>query len=587
MKFWLSLTLLSLISCSTMVFQDSERSPAQTSQSWTQWSGDIHNNHNMTPDYPVLDRSNVSRLKTKWIATTDTSVISTPTSMKGMVYFNDMSKIALSGLFTGGSLYAVEAKTGKKIWSNKVRSYTGHSLRDFSRSSPALSGDMLYIGDSINNAKFIVRGLTTFKGLPGSSVMGINRLTGKMIWKTEVESHFASRITMSPIVYDGKVIVGVASQESEIPGVKGKFYKCCTFKGSIVALDAKTGKILWKTYTIDQSLIDFSGAPVWGSSPPVDTKRKRIYIGTGNNYHNPRKLLVCYNLARTLENIPPEEAIKKCAKEFDSPKNRFDSVIALDINSGKIIWSKKTSMHDAWNVGCGSPFNPKLPKRNEKICPNPEGIDSDFGQAPMFIPANKNDLGYDVLAIGQKNGMFWLLQAETGKVIWKRQVGPGGKLGGHQWGSATDGKSLFYQTTNFEHRPVVLTAGQWKGQTTNGGYWGALDLKTGKDLWQTPDPSAVLPLKGEGINHFLWGKNLGRGFFASAMGPLTYYNELLFVGSLAGEMLALDSLNGKILWSQRVKGSVVGAPSIVNETLFWGTGYHMGFDDNKVYAIGL
>jgi polyvinyl alcohol dehydrogenase (cytochrome) len=581
----LVLIVLSCTSISTV--PSAERSPARVGQDWPQWSGDIHNNHNLTTENPLLNRTNVKNLKVKWSTDSGSSVVSTPTFKKEVLYFNEISKIGVGGLFKGGNLHAVNAQDGKEIWSHKVQDYTGHSIRDFSRSSPAISGDMLFIGDSVNNLKFIAHSTIGFKGLPGSTMMGINRLTGKLLWKTEVETHFASRITMSPIVIGDKVIVGVSSMESEIPAVKGPFYKCCNFRGSVVALSATSGKILWKTRTIDDSLTDFSGAPVWGSSPPVDEKRNRIYVGSGNNYHNPKELIVCYQEVMKKENLPSSEAIKKCAKEKDSPKNRFDSIIALDITSGKIIWTKKTSIQDAWNVGCGSPFNHKFPIRTERICPNPEGLDSDFAQAPMFIPAEKNELGFDILAVGQKNGVFWVIEAESGKTVWTRQVGPGGKLGGHQWGSATDGKKIYYQTTNLEHKLVKLDAGYSKGKAVNGGFWGAVDIKTGSDVWQTPDPSSEFPLKGEGINHIIYGKNLGRGFFASAMGPLTFYNQMLFVGSVSGEMLALDSSDGKILWSFMAKGSVVGAPSVVNDTLYWGTGYHMGLEGNKVYAFGL
>ena len=106
-------------------------------------------------------------------------------------------------------------------------------------------------------------------------------------------------------------------------------------------------------------------------------------------------------------------------------------------------------------------------------------------------------------------------------------------------------------------------------------------------LIQTPVPSLKYPLKGEGINHFLYGMNLGRGYFASAMGALTYYNELIFAGAVSGEMLAMDAHTGKILWTYNAKGSVVGAPAIVNDTVYWGTGYHMGHEGNTVYAFGL
>lgn len=557
---------------------------AFAADTWPQWSGDRWNHHNLTPATPRLSAQNVHLLKPSWVIETSSSVVETPTVADNTVYFTDIAKISVVGLFSGGYLYSADATTGHVKWSEKIGTYTKSGLRNFSRSSPAISGDKIVIGDSLNNLKFIARSLGAYVNMKGTSVLAINRHTGKLLWKTEVESHFASRITMSPVIYNNQVIVGVSSIESEIPAVRRQLYACCTFKGSLVSLDLNTGKILWKTKTISENLKEFSGAPVWGNSPPIDVKRNRIYIGTGNNYNPPKAMLACYINEKKLNQLPEEAIVKKCAAAHDSEENLFDSLIAIDLATGKIIWSRKTLVYDSWNVGCGSKFT-SFPPRSERICPKPEGMDGDFAQAPMLI---KNPItGEDVLVAGQKNGMFWSLRAEDGKVLWSKQIGPGGKLGGHQWGSATDGKTIFYQTTNLEHNEVTMEVGLFKGQKIKGGYWGALNLQNGELLWQTPDPSTKFPLLGEKINHLIYGKNLGRGYFAAAMGPLTYYNGMIFAGSLTGEMLALDSSSGKILWSFKAKGSVVSAPSIVNDQLFWGAGYHLGFEDNKLYSFSL
>lgn len=550
---------------------------------WPQWSGDLRNNHNLTPENPILSRKNVSSLKPVWKTSVRTSVIATPTVADGKVYFTDIAKIGAEGLFDGGRLYAADASTGVINWKKDVGTYTGSGIRNFSRSSPAIDGDLLVIGDSLNNMKFLVRLLTHRTKIPGTALIAVNRHTGKLVWKTVIETHFASRITMSPVIYEGKVFVGVSSIESEIPGVRGESYKCCNFKGSFVAVDLKSGKLLWKTPMISGTGIANSGVPVWGSSPPIDIKRNRIYIGTGNNYHVTKAFRDCYKKEKVTTPSEEEIVVRKCAEKHDSSENRFDSLVALDMNSGTIHWSLKTSIYDSWNVGCGSKFS-QLPRRNEKICPRPEGADGDFAQAPMLITTDK---GEDILVAGQKNGMFWAVRAEDGRVLWKKQVGPGGKLGGHQWGSATDGKLVYYQTTNLEHKEIVLEAGPEKGKKIFGGLWGALAAETGEIVWQTADPDTIYPLEGEGINHWIYGNNLGRGYFAAPMGPLTYYNEMIFAGSFSGLMVALDARDGKILWTHRAKGSVVGAPSIVNDQLFWGSGYHLGVQDNTLWSFGL
>ena len=107
--------LFCLISLSACAGIGTDRSPSSASEKWTQWSGDIHNNHNMTPASPVINRQNVASLKTEWTFAADSNVIATPTSVKGMIYFNDSSNILVSGLFTCGSLYAVNSDTGAVI----------------------------------------------------------------------------------------------------------------------------------------------------------------------------------------------------------------------------------------------------------------------------------------------------------------------------------------------------------------------------------------------------------------------------------------------------------------------------------------
>ena len=551
-----------------------------TAGEWLQWSGDLHNHHNLTPANPKLSLENVNKLDVLWEFKSKNSVVATPTVKDGLIYFTDIAKANLLGIFSTGRLYAVDAKTGQKVWSNKISDYNKVGVRNFSRSSPAIAGDLLIIGDSLNNTKFIVKALTSFKNIPGTSLMAINRHTGKLVWRTIIDSHFASRTTMSPIVYGQQIFVGVSSIESEIPAIRKASYPCCTFKGSLVSLDLATGRILWKTPMIDPGL-EHAGAPVWGNSPPIDVKRGRIYIGTGNNYQATTEMRQCMLNAQSQPDYVEAKAILDCGMKTDVATNRFDSIVALDFKTGRIIWTRKTMYYDAWNVGCGSSFS-SFPAPN-KACPKPQGIDADFGQAPMFIQTGKGDL----VVAGQKNGRFWALNAEDGSVAWLHQIGPRGKLGGHQWGSATDGKRIYFQVTNMEHEEITLSVGLYKGLTVRSGYWGALSVDTGEVLWETPDPDYIYPLKGEGLSHIVFGSDLGRGYFAAPMGPITYYNKMLFAGSMSQKFYALNAQTGEIIWSKSVKGSVGSAPSIVDDVLYWGTGYHLGFAGNSVYALSL
>ena len=554
---------------------------------WPQWSGDLQNHHDATTPATRLNVTNVSTLAPVWKFNAKNSISDTPTVDGDSVYFNSLAKTNLLGLFSKGQLFALNKNTGKKIWSQSINHYTGSNLRNFSRSSPAISGDTLVIGDSINNLKYAAQTilLNKFK-TQGSTVIAVNKNTGEKIWSTVIEKHYASRITMSPVIFEGRVYVGVSSLESELPGVPiaGNHYKCCNFKGSLVALDLASGNIVWKTLTIDPDLTEFAGAPVWGGSPPIDPIKRRIYIGTGNNYQATEKFNNCLQQKTNPSARVTTEIVNECALLSDHERNRFDSIIALDLDTGEIVWTKKTLLYDAWNAGCGADFI-KFPPKNLKLCPPVVGVDGDFAQAPMLISIKGSEK--KILVVGQKNGMIWSLDADSGAVIWSKQVGPGGKLGGHQWGSATDGRRAFFQTTNMEHRSVNLLLADGSQKTTQGGFWTALDVITGRILWQQEDPNSNLPLKGEGINHILYGSNLGRGFFAAAMGPLTYINGILFAGSLAGEIFALDANDGRILWSYKTIGSVVSAPSIVQDQLFWGVGYHLGLPGSELISFKL
>jgi polyvinyl alcohol dehydrogenase (cytochrome) len=197
--------------------------------------------------------------------------------------------------------------------------------------------------------------------------------------------------------------------------------------------------------------------------------------------------------------------------------------------------------------------------------------------------------GRQLLAAGQKSGTFWAFDpANNGKVVWATPVGPGGNLGGMEFGAATDGQRIYTSLTNFQHTPFVLTAGAQAGTQVNGGIWAALDAETGKLLWQTPDPSSFRPMKGL-LFSLYWGAGLGPGYFGVAMGPVTAVNGLVFAGSMdpEGHMYAIDGSTGAIRWSFASGGSVMSAPAVVDGMLFWGSGYDRGFNNNRFYAFSL
>jgi polyvinyl alcohol dehydrogenase (cytochrome) len=162
----------------------------------------------------------------------------------------------------------------------------------------------------------------------GAHVFAVDRRTGNLLWKTRVHDHLAAIVTSSPIVHDNVAYVGVAAKEEGL--ASSPSYVCCTFRGAVVALDVRTGAILWKTYTVpsnnggsDSNLPgSYSGNGVWGSSPVVDTRRGLLYVGTANNFSAPPG--VC---------LTPEET----GCEESPADNHFDAIMALQLSSGEIV----------------------------------------------------------------------------------------------------------------------------------------------------------------------------------------------------------------------------------------------------------
>ncbi|WP_176736989.1 outer membrane protein assembly factor BamB family protein [Oligoflexus tunisiensis] len=528
---------------------------------WPFWGYDISNSK-----FPAAEKTispvSVKNLQTEWVFEARSSVYVFPTIQDHWLYFTDYPLFSVSSVINpkedGGWLYALDRHTGEKIWEQSIYSYSGSKANIVSRSSPAIFEDMLIIGDAVN-----VRTAAQAFHEARASMYGIDRFTGKLLWKTVVEEHPAAQITQSPVVHDGVVYVGVSSIELAIPGALGPLYACCSFRGSMLALDARTGRILWKTYTVpdNQGRTDqFSGGSIWGSSPSIDPERGLVYVATGNNYDAPQALKSCLQKA---DNDPARE--ERCYEEHEPKDNYFDSILALDMKTGAVRWVQKVLRYDAWNFACLSKVIPLNPIT--LACPKPSGGDFDFGQAPMLIKNVKyQDKTGDLLVAGQKTGLFWAFDPDRdGEVVWVTRVGPDGLFGGHEFGSATDGQRIYVQITNFEHKDIVLTAGPYQGQTTRNGLWAALDIASGRLLWQMPVP--------------------GHDPLAVAMGPLSVANGVVFGGSLDGVMYALDAATGQILWKHETEGSINSAPSIVDGALYWGSGYPIGTADNKLYKF--
>jgi polyvinyl alcohol dehydrogenase (cytochrome) len=473
---------------------------------WPCSGRDVHNTRNAEDEH-VLDASRIAEIKPLWTVTTDGNVAATPAVVGGLVYAPDF----------GGSLWAVDSATGQVIWKNAISRYTGVA-GDVSRTTPAYWQGALIMGD----------GAQTVSAQEGAIVFALDAKSGRPKWRTKVEADPTAMITGAPIVDSGVVYVGAASKAETQD-------RPTTFRGSVLALSADTGKILWQTYLTTEG---YTGAGVWGSTPAVDHDAGLIYVATGNNYSVPAG--VCGAPERV--NCTPSPA-----------DNYVDSIVALDVKTGHIVWAARTLTDDV-----------------STSYDHVDGPDYDFAQGPSLFTTMMDGRPTTLLGAGQKSGVYWALNPATGEVVWKTEVGPGSGLGGMMWGSATDGKRIYVSISNAAHAPITIASATGESQTITGGFWAALDATTGAVLWRTPDPQGAIDV-----------------------GALTVGNGVVYAGSIApqGEnMYALDAATGAVKWAFASGGSVAGGSAVVDGAVYWGSGYKIGpinGTNNKLYAFGL
>ena len=476
------------------------------------WSSSGQNNHNTRSAAAehAINAGNVRNLKTAWIFTTSGDVSATATIVNGVAYVPDW----------GGKLWAIDTRTGKAIWSHDVSEYTGTS-GSASRTSPAYWNGELVIGT----------GNLMTSGLSPAFEIGIDARSGAMLWRTRTDANIAAIVTGSATIDNGIVYTGVSSKTEHTTVTP-------TFRGSVEALDARTGKILWKTYMVPAG---FNGGAVWSSQPVVDHKTGMLYVTTGNSYSVPKGY--CVN--------PGETNCTQLPLDAD-----IDSVVALRLTTGKIVWAHHTLRADTWTMAD----------------PN-ASPDFDFGADPNLYTTTIEGKRTDVLGAGQKSGMYYALDPATGKEIWATQAGPGGVLGGIEWGTSSDGERIYAAITNGSHKTYTYTTYAGQKKTTRGGLWTALDAATGKILWQTADPQG--------------SKYITDGFVSSA-------NGVVYAGSSGGNFYAMDARTGRIKWTFPSGGAVWSGAAIVNGVVYWGSGYdtrerELPYDgnNNKFYAFSL
>lgn len=509
--------------------------PVQAAE-WLDSGNGLDNTRNQAAETQISPET-VGGLAVKWKTRFTGDVTTTPAVDGDSVYVTD----------TGGKLTRLDRETGEVVWSRPIKDYTG-IFGDNARTTPVIVGDVLVLGSQ--GARELYK--------DGARIIGVDKATGDPLWQTKIETHPAAVITQSAVAHEGIAYVGVSSWEeyvaSKMPG-----YDCCSFRGSLAALDVATGELIWQTHVVPDAE-GYSGNAVWGGMPAIDPARGMVYTTTGNTYTVPESLRTCVAEARRQRSADAEAAC--IAAE---PVNYVDAFVALDLKTGEIAWGMPALPYDPYTQAC---FQPTA---NPGNCPPPKGPDYDFAQGPSLFTIEIDGQLRDVIGAGQKSGDYWLLDRDNGDVIWQTEVGPGSPLGGLEWGSATDGTRIYAANANFSKRAWTLKgSGPDAGRRISHGFWAGLDAATGEILWQTADP------------------NTG----ATDMAAVSVANGVVYAGSLASgreadTMFALDAETGEILWRFAAGGSVAGGAAIVDGVVYWSAGYRLwgGRGANTLYAF--
>jgi polyvinyl alcohol dehydrogenase (cytochrome) len=428
---------------------------------WNGWSIDARNSR-FQPD-PGLSNANVSRLKVKWSMTYTGGRYGQPIIVGGRLFLTSSS----------GRIYSLDAKTGCMHWRFDADAGVRTTPIIGPLNGGAPGGYLMYFGDFQRN------------------VYALDAASGKLQWKMNVEKHPRSVLTGAPVLYQGLLYVPLSSWEETAGGVGS--YGCCTARGGLAALDAKDGRLVWKTYAIQQDpqptvknaagtqMYGPAGAAVW-SAPTIDAKRRLVYIGTGDTY-------------------------------TDVKENGSDAIMALDLASGKIKWRNQVTENDSFLMGCnrGGTVN----------CPTVLGPDHDFGASPILFTLPN---GKDIILAGQKSGVAFGMDPDNdGKTIWRNKVGYGGALGGIEWGMAADLKRLYVAVADLGLPPPKGKAGLF-----------ALDPATGDQQWYTAAPKVPCSYGG-------------RCLLGQSAAP-TVIPGLVLATTIDGHLRAYGASDGKIVW---------------------------------------
>ena len=502
--------------------------PWKNTPSWASWGGGLANTRFLPANEAGLGADSVPRLKLKWaFAFADTSTLrSQPAVYRGRIFVGSQD----------GSVYALDAATGCVHWTTMVQS----QVRSGIATGEIAGNPAIFFGDS------------------AGYVYALDGTTGKQLWRMRPDEHPASTMTATPVFYQGRLYVGAASREEALS--VSSSYACCTFRGSESALDAATGKVLWKRYMIPEvarqraktkhaaAAFGPSGVGVW-TAPTLDPEHDTMFVTTGDNYSDPATSM-------------------------------SDAVVALRLSSGEILWSKQLTAKDAWNSSCQLP--------GKVNCPDTEGPDFDFASSAILVTLPN---GQRALLLGQKSAVVYAVDPDRkGQTLWQARIGEGGTVGGIEWGPASDGRNIYVALSDIRF-DVALKAGSndrtYQLNPNKGGGLFAFRVDNGERMWQTPPP----------------GCGDRRPCSPAQSAAITAIPGAVFSGSEDGHLRAFSTANGHIIWDfdtardfKTVNGVAghggaidVAGPVVAGGMLFSVSGYPArgGMGGNVLLAFGL
>jgi len=429
---------------------------------WNGWGKAITGQRYQTNT--TITPANVERLKVKWAFSIAGGRNGQPTIIGDWMFF---------GTFAG-DIYALDAKTGCVRWRKPGVGPSRQSPVVLRRPGVSPSGWVVYVGDHARD----------FYALDAQS--------GREVWKTNLDNHPVSMLTGSPVAHGDVIYVPISSSEEATANQAS--YPCCSFGGKVAALDLNTGKLLWRTALIEAKPTrkNSAGTQMWGpsgsavwSQPTIDAKRGQLYVATSDSYSE-------------IENLTA------------------DAIVSIGLKDGKIRWVNQTTKNDNFLMGCGA-------TRRGVNCPLGEiGPDWDYGASPLLqtLPNGKQ-----VVLAGQKSGMVFGMDPDSGKTLWETRVGRGSALGGVEWGMASDTRRLY----------VANSDASGPRDTAKPGVT-AIDPATGKIVWQTPAPRVPCGWGGARCNN-------------AQSAAISVVPGIVFGGGVDGWLRAYAADTGRTLWN--------------------------------------